>query len=152
MGSLENGEYKFRNQAGYQTPAGLSNFGTWFTPLSSSTGKKVVRPADLDFMLQSNRWNAAIAGEFKPAGFGELNFAQSSNIIWVSKVNDRCYGIYIEDHNYNVRSDDKLDMEEMYKITVYNRGKQKTQFATLEAIYLAIERWWDTGVLTVTTT
>jgi hypothetical protein len=144
MGSLENGEYKFRNQAGYQTPAGLSNFPTWFKPLGP------VRPADLDFFLQSNRWDAAIAGEFKPEGYGPLKFAQSCNIQWVAKQNDRCYGIYIEDPNYNRRSDEPLDMQEIYKITLYNGRISKMVYASLQSIYDAIEVWWHTGRLDIT--
>jgi hypothetical protein len=149
MSSLENGEYKFRNQAGYQTPAGLSNFPTWFNPLPTPKGAKVIRPADIDFFLQSNVLDAAIIGEFKPAGFGDLGFAQSSSIVWVSKINERCYGIYIEDNNYDRRNNSPLNMDELYKITVYNRGRKITKWASLQSVYDAIAKWWDTGTLTI---
>jgi hypothetical protein len=144
MASLEGGVYEFRQQAGYELPPGLSNFPTWFAPLG------YVRPADLDFFLQSNKWDAALAGEFKPEGYGELPYAQSCNISWVAKQNDRCYGIYIEDPNYKTRSNEHLDMTEMYKIVVYNGNSKKTYYRTLQEVYDAIAGWWNTGKFDIT--
>jgi hypothetical protein len=141
MASLEGGVYEFRQQAGYDLPPGLSNFPTWFTPIGA------VRPADLDFFLQSNKWDAAIAGEFKPEGYGALPYAQSCNIQWISKINERCYGLYIEDPDYKKRSNDHLDMTETYKVVVYRNGIAKTHFITLQELYDGIVTWWNTGKL-----
>jgi hypothetical protein len=155
MASLENGSYEFRNQAGDSTPRGLSNFPNWFTPLVGSGGRPNVRPADVDMALQhspfgSQQWEGAFFFEFKPAGFGDLGYAQSGILQWAGKM-PNSYGMYVEDENWDIRTKTKYDeaeMQRVYRVTVYKNGTKKVYNRTLQEVYNAIERWWNTGSIT----
>ena len=122
--SLLNNVYEFRNANGYATPAGLSNFANWFQPLIGAGGNPNVRPADIDFTLhhrpfKSFQWEGVFMAEFKPAGTGELGYAQSGILEWTGRQ-ENSYGIYIEDVNWDLRTKTKYDdemMSETYKIT-----------------------------------
>lgn len=154
MASLENGDYEFRNQAGDSTPRGLSNFPNWFTPLMGSGGNLNVRPADVDMALQHSpfgqqQWEGALFLEFKPAGFGELGYAQSGILQWAGKM-PNSYGIYVEDNMWDIRTKQKYtdeEMSELYKVTVYKNGTKKVRFISLNDLYNGIRHWWTTGVV-----
>lgn len=154
MASLENGVYEFRNQAGDSTPRGLSNFPNWFNPLVGAGGNPNVRPADLDFALnhkpfRDKQWEGSIIGEFKPAGWGELGYAQSGIIEWCGKM-PNSYGLYIEDSEWDLRTKQRYDQEQMetnYKVTVYKDSKKVVYWRSLIEINNALSQWWDTGNL-----
>lgn len=153
MSSLENNIYEFRNQAGDSTPRGLSNFPNWADMLIGAGGKPNVRPSDIDLTyhhrpFKSYQWEGALIGEFKPAGYGDLGYAQSGILEWTGKQANS-YGIYIEDREWDLRTKTKYDDEQMttpYRMTVYKDGKTLTYYRSLAQLNEAIGNWWTSGV------
>lgn len=127
-----------------QRPFGMQDYKTWFEPIKN--GNWLVSLSDIDAVLQSNYLDACIVTEFKPWN-AEITTGQEKSLKWFSKINRKCYGIFIQDPWYNDNSGEKRDHEVLITVTIYNNGRLlKKLRMTVPELNMCYQRWWNTGV------